>query len=100
MKSGGTDFTLEVGDCVDGMQRLPAGSVDIVVTSPPYNLGIKYGKYEDKKSREDYLKWSVEWATEVKRVLADHGSFFLNLGACPSNPSVPHELLVKLKEDG
>ena len=100
MKTGSTDFTLEVGDCIAGMRRLPAGSVDIVVTSPPYNLGIKYRNYQDKKSRKDYLDWSVEWAAEVKRVLADRGSFFLNLGACPSNPSIPHELLVKLKEDG
>jgi site-specific DNA-methyltransferase (adenine-specific) len=43
------------------------------------------------------MKWSCDWAREVKRVLADKGSFFLNLGACPSNPLIPHELLVTLK---
>ena len=37
-----TEFTLEVTDCIEGMRKLPAGSVDLVVTSPPYNLGIKY----------------------------------------------------------
>jgi site-specific DNA-methyltransferase (adenine-specific) len=92
-----TEFILEVGDCVERMKTLADGSVDLVVTSPPYNLGIKYGKYEDKKSREDYLKWSCAWASEVKRVLAEKGSFFLNVGASPSNPLLPHELIVALK---
>ena len=72
-----TQFTLEVGDCVERMKTLADESIDLVVTSPPYNLGIKYRKYEDKKSREDYLKWSCEWASQVKRILAERGSFFL-----------------------
>jgi site-specific DNA-methyltransferase (adenine-specific) len=94
-----TVFEIEVTDCIEGMKQLPAKSVDLVVTSPPYNLGIKYSKYEDNKSPEDYLKWSCRWAHEVKRVLKDNGSFFLNLGACPSNPLVPHELIVALKSE-
>jgi len=99
MKTHQTKFTLEVCDCIDGMKKLPPDSIDIVVTSPPYNLGIKYRNYEDRKSREEYLRWSCEWAREVKRVLAEKGSFFLNLGACPSNPLIPHEMLVALKQD-
>ena len=81
------------------MQTLEAGSIDVVVTSPPYNLGIKYKKYDDNKSSKDYLEWSCKWAKAVKRVLKEQGSFFLNLGACPSNPLIPHELLVALKGD-
>jgi site-specific DNA-methyltransferase (adenine-specific) len=94
-----TQFTLEVGDCVERMKTLADGAVDLVVTSPPYNLGIKCGKYEDRKSREDYLNWSCQWASEVKRVLAEKGSFFLNVGASPSNPLLPHELVVILKTE-
>jgi site-specific DNA-methyltransferase (adenine-specific) len=100
MKALKTDFTLDVIDCVEGMKRLTDASVDVVVTSPPYNLGIKYRNYTDRKSREEYLTWSCDWAREVKRVLRAKGSFFLNLGACPSNPLIPHELLVALKEEG
>ena len=100
MKKHQTKFTLEVRDCVEGMKELPSASVDIVVTSPPYNLGIKYRNYKDSKTRREYLDWSCEWAKEVKRVLTDRGSFFLNLGSCPSNPLIPHELLVELKEEG
>ena len=99
MKAETTDFILEEIDCIEGMKKLPDGSVDIVVTSPPYNLGIKYRNYQDSKTREEYLAWSCQWAAEVKRLLKEKGSFFLNLGACPSNPLIPHELLVALKAD-
>jgi site-specific DNA-methyltransferase (adenine-specific) len=91
-----TEFNLVHGDCVEGMSRLEAGSADVVVTSPPYNLGIKYRKYDDRQMREDYLAWSLKWATQVKRVLKDGGSFFLNVGAAPSNPLLPHQLLLEL----
>lgn len=87
---------LTAGDCVKGMGQLPEKSVDVVVTSPPYNLGIRYSQYQDDRDWSDYMAWSLEWAGEVKRVLKDGGSFFLNLGACPSNPLLPHELVVAL----
>jgi len=93
-----TEFFLKTQDCVSGMRELPAESVDIVVTSPPYNLGIKYTNYNDSRNRDEYLVWSLEWASEVRRVLKKNGSFFLNLGAAPSNPLVPHELIVELKK--
>src|ERR1022692_2291348 len=91
-------YRLEAQDCIKGMGEMPAASVDIVVTSPPYNLGIKYKNYNDSRTRNDYLNWSRNWAIQVKRVLKDKGSFFLNLGSAPSNPLVPHELIGALKE--
>ncbi len=99
MISRDSNFTCQIKpkDCIQGMQSLPDKFVDIVVTSPPYNLGINYTKYDDNKKPADYLKWSCEWAKEVMRVLKDDGSFFLNLGSCPSNPFIPHELVVELK---
>jgi site-specific DNA-methyltransferase (adenine-specific) len=95
-KTESTEFTLTHCDCVPGMARLPADSVDVVVTSPPYNLGIKYGKYDDHQVRDAYLKWSLEWAAQVQRVLKDKGSFFLNVGAAPSNPLLPHQLILEM----
>ena len=100
MKDPISDFRIEVLDCVKGMRDMRPNSVDIVVTSPPYNLGIKYSNYNDSRTRNEYLNWSREWAGEVKNVLKNSGSFFLNLGACPSNPLIPHELLGALKELG
>ncbi|MBI4659919.1 MAG: site-specific DNA-methyltransferase [Verrucomicrobia bacterium] len=92
-----TVFELKTMDCVEGIRQLPDESVDLVVTSPPYNLGVKYRNYRDSRNSDEYLKWSTQWAGEVRRVLKNDGSFFLNLGACPSNPLIPHELIVKMK---
>ncbi len=92
------EFEIEVLDCLEGMARLPEQSVDLIVTSPPYNLGIQYGKYKDDRSAAEYLDWCVRWASEVRRVMKEGGSFFLNLGACPSNPLLPHELILRMRE--
>lgn len=74
------------------MSKLRPKSVDLVVTSPPYNLGIKYSAYKDDQAREAYLAWCLSWGEAVKRVLKDDGALFLNVGASPSNPMLPHEL--------
>jgi len=81
-------------DCIRGMRdRIASGSVDVVVTSPPYNLGIDYNGYDDTMTRDDYLAWMDEWAAEIKRVLAAKGSLFLNVGSKPTDPLVPFQLL-------
>jgi site-specific DNA-methyltransferase (adenine-specific) len=74
-------------------EMLGDGSVCVIVTSPPYNLGIDYNGYDDTLSREDYLAWMNDWAIEVRRVLADQGSLFLNVGGKPRDPLVPFQLL-------
>jgi site-specific DNA-methyltransferase (adenine-specific) len=91
-------FELHHEDCLKGMKKLPDASVDLVVTSPPYNLGIKYRKYSDRQSRESYLKWCEQWAAQLHRVLKVDGSFFLNIGAAPSNPMLPHEIVLRLRD--
>jgi site-specific DNA-methyltransferase (adenine-specific) len=93
-----TAFELYQGDCIEGMSRLRAGTVDLIVTSPPYNLGITYGKYADGEERGAYLDWLARWASEARRVLTSDGSLFLNVGASPSNPLLPHEAMLRLRE--
>jgi site-specific DNA-methyltransferase (adenine-specific) len=80
------------------MSRLRAGTIDLVVTSPPYNLGVRYGKYSDREDRQSYLKWCDKWAAQVRRLLKPRGSFFLNIGAAPSNPMLPHEIVFQLRD--
>ena len=93
-----TKFDLRLEDCVKGMAKLPNEHVDLVVTSPPYNLGIRYGKFSDRQDRQSYLRWCGEWAAQIQRVLKDTGSFFLNIGAAPSNPMLPHEIVMTLRD--
>src|SRR6266446_10289540 len=93
-----TEFDLRRQDCITGMSRLADASVGLVVTSPPYNLGISYGKYSDRQDRRSHLGWCGEWAGQVRRVLRSDGSFFLNIGAAPSNPMLPHEIVMTLRD--
>ncbi len=85
---------LHLVDCVEGMDTLLApDAVDVVVTSPPYNLGIRYGTHDDAAPREEYLAWCDRWARSVLRVLSPGGSFFLNIGGKPTDPYVPFDVL-------
>ena len=86
------------GDCLPTLATLEASSFDLVVTSPPYNLGIAYKSFKDTAPREEFLTWCRQWSAEVKRVMADDGSFFLNVGAAPANPLLPHQLILALTD--
>jgi len=88
-----------VMDCLEGMRKfLEDKEVDVIVTSPPYNIGIKYNKYDDTIPREQYLDWIEEVAKECKRVLKDDGSFFLNIGHKPKDFWVPWEVAFRLRK--
>ncbi len=87
LKLNNTDILIKHGDCVQGMKKYLADqSVDVVVTSPPYNLGIKYKNYHDKKPLAAYLASMREWMVEIQRILKPDGSFFLNVGSSPKMP--------------
>lgn len=83
------EIRLITGDFLELCPREVAEkSVDVVVTSPPYNIGIGYGSYRDNLPHEEYLEWTERWALEVKRTLAEGGSVFVNVGSRPSEPWV------------
>ena len=86
------------GDCVEGMRQRPEASIDVVVTSPPYNIGIDYGTYRDDLPRAEYLEWIGQVGAEVKRVLKDEGSFFLNVGNKPSDPWIAWDVVSRLRD--
>ncbi len=73
-------------------------SVDVIVTSPPYNIGVKYGRYDDTVPRNVYLKWIHRWGSLVRQVLKRDGSLFLNIGSKPSDPWVPFEVAGVLRD--
>ena len=86
---GSATISLHLGDCLAGMSGMADESVDVVVTSPPYNLGIRYGVYDDTISREAYLDWMEKWSQEVSRVLGRRGSLFFNIAGKPTDPWGP-----------
>jgi site-specific DNA-methyltransferase (adenine-specific) len=80
------------GDCVEGMKNIPAQSVDLVITDPPFGIEFKAKKenYNRKESRvlggynevheNNYLTFTRNWMSEVKRVLKGSGSMFVFSG--------------------
>jgi site-specific DNA-methyltransferase (adenine-specific) len=96
----GEKISLYRQDCIKGMkEKLEAGSVDVVITSPPYNIGVQYGTYKDKKPWESYLRWIQNVGEEIRRDLNDEGSFFLKLGGTPSDPWTPWEVAQSLRDE-
>ncbi len=60
-------------------KEVEPGSIDLVVTSPPYNVDIKYNSHDDKLSYRDYLEFSRKWLTRCYEWLKDDGRFCLNI---------------------
>jgi site-specific DNA-methyltransferase (adenine-specific) len=92
-----TSFDFRLQDCIKGIAKLPSEHVDLVVTSPPYNLGVRYRRFYDRQDRKSYLQWCSDWAGQICRVLKPSGSFFMNVGSAPSNPMLPHEVVMMLR---
>jgi site-specific DNA-methyltransferase (adenine-specific) len=82
----GCSSTFYLKDCISGLsENVREGSVDVVVTSPPYNIGINYGSYDDTMPREKYLAWMDRVGVAVRRAIGEDGSFFLNIGNKPTD---------------
>lgn len=65
-------------DCVEGLKKIDDNSIDLIVTSPPYNVGIDYDTWQDNMPWKDYLVWCKEWLTECYRVLKPDGRICIN----------------------
>lgn len=73
-------------DCLSALPGLAEQSVDVVVTSPPYNIGVAYRSYHDRRPREGYLAWLAQVGGALRRVLKPDGSVFLNVGSTNTDP--------------
>jgi len=67
------------GDCRKVLKKLPDNSVHLVITSPPYNVGIGREGWTDKLPDREYLKLTKTWLKECYRALADGGKICVNL---------------------
>jgi site-specific DNA-methyltransferase (adenine-specific) len=86
LTAGRATLRFFLGDCLDVLGALEPGSVSAIVTSPPYNLGVRYRSYDDTLPRADYLEWTDSWIGAARVALAGDGSLFLNMGAKPTDP--------------
>ena len=77
-------------DCLEFLQNTESNTIDICVTSPPYNIGINYNHYND--NQPSYTEWLGKVCNEICRVLKPNGHFFLNLSATRKNPTFPYTI--------
>lgn len=89
---------VELGDCLTLLSALPSETVDVVVTSPPYNIGISYKSYDDRRPRADYLAWLTQIGQQLARVMTPNGSFFLNVGGTGTDPWIAMDVANAFRE--
>lgn len=77
--------TIVVGDCLEVLTMFPDASVDLIHTSPPYNIGKDYAGFEDSKSLHEYREFLGRVIKECYRVLKPNGSMFFQTGYSEAN---------------
>lgn len=98
-----TDYGRAIlGDSLDYMRELPDGSVDLVVTSPPF--GLRRKKEYDNPDAEKYVEWFRPFGAEFRRILKDSGSLVIDIGGSwvqgqPTRSLYHFRLLVTLCDD-
>ena len=80
------DATFIHGDCLTALREMDPAGVDVVITSPPYNIGINYSDSEDTMPPAQYLEFMRELAEELRRVVKADGHVFLNVGYTCKEP--------------
>jgi site-specific DNA-methyltransferase (adenine-specific) len=99
LQKGNCTTTFYLKDCITGLkENIKEKSADVVVTSPPYNIGTGYTSYKDELPREKYLAWIQEVGIAIKQALTDDGSFFLNIGNKPKDPWIAWDVAYVLRK--
>lgn len=65
-----------VGDCREVMAIFPAESIGMILTSPPYNVGLKYDGFDDNLPEEKFVEFNKEWLRESYRIIQDTGRLY------------------------
>ena len=68
------------GDCIEVLGKVRKPFADLIFADPPFNIGYKYDKYNDRQKRENYIAWTKDWMTTCKKVLKPNGSFYIAIG--------------------
>lgn len=65
-------------DCLEGLtSKVKPRTANLVIADPPYNIGVNYEAYVDKKKTSEYLDWFRDRAVKIHEALHDHGTFWL-----------------------
>ena len=87
-------------DCIRGMNEiLEENSIDMIITSPPYNIGVEYNSHNDLMPFDKYLEWMGEFGKACKRVLKENGSLFFNIGDKSSDELKAFEVAKRINNE-
>lgn len=96
-------------DCLITMSNMPNNCVDLVITSPPYNLSKrrkggpsdkgKYDIYKDNRDESDYIKWTIEIFNGYDKIVKENRVVLYNFSYSIENPSLPYTLVSKIVEN-
>lgn len=93
------EYKLIQGNNIDVIRGLKENTVDVIVTSPPYNLDMPYGEHKDNMPYNVYLDTMAETFIECKRILKDNGHLFLNIAGSSTQPWVGFDLAQRLRDE-
>lgn len=90
-----TKHALVTGDCVKALQEIPEGSIDLIITDPPYNVGLDYGKYyKDNLPWNKFYENSRIWLERLSKVIAQDGSLYII-----TYPEIASRYMIYLEEE-
>jgi len=92
------EYKLIEGDNIEVIKGMEKESVDLIVTSPPYNLDMPYGEYSDKIPYQEYLSKMQQTFIECKRVLKEDGHLFLNIAGSSTQPWIGFDIANTLRD--
>lgn len=101
-------WRIENKDCFDSMKEMKDKSIDLILTSPPYNMTCRkggysdrgrYDVYEDWKREDEYLQFTVNLFNEYERILKENRIVIYNFSYSIENPSMPYKLVCDVEDN-
>lgn len=92
-------------DCLITLDKLDEKSIDVILTSPPYNMTKRkggyadtgrYDVYQDWKTEEEYINWMVLIFNKIDNVLKDNGVIIFNINYSIENPILSYKVICQL----
>ena len=84
-----------LGNSLEIMSTFPSESIDLIITDPPYNIGLNYGEYyKDRIGKTEYYNFCKKWLKSCNRLLKQTGSFYLI-----SYPEINARLLTYIEDE-
>lgn len=92
-------------DCLEGMKMMEDNSVDIILSSPPYNTARngneraiknyerRYDVYMEKRSNQEYQEWMIKIFEQFNRLLKENGCILWNMSYGGENPMLMYDTL-------